>query len=294
MRVRGWARRALIAVVSLAGLALTARGAMFVPAVYFHVAFSTIQRSSLMRDRVDWRALRAEADELRRGARSTADTYPAIRLVLQRLGDHHSHLSTPATMHAHRGGATWAPGLTVIGPERVVALVSPGGPADKAGIAVGDIVETVNGQAPSHALFLSVDGPAIDLTVRRPGDATARGVRLQPGLTVFNQPATVRRLKGRLGYIDVPGVVGGGGRFAEDAVGPSGRSMRNRHAPGWWTCAAMWAGTCGRCCSPSGPFSGRPLPAISCRAVNVKPSRTVPVWQRRYIGSGGPTLLSRS
>ncbi|HWW95021.1 MAG TPA: S41 family peptidase [Vicinamibacteria bacterium] len=218
MRVRGWARRALIAVVSLAGLALTARGAMFVPAVYFHVAFSTIQRSSLMRDRVDWRALRAEADELRRGARSTADTYPAIRLVLQRLGDHHSHLSTPATMHAHRGGATWAPGLTVIGPERVVALVSPGGPADKAGIAVGDIVETVNGQAPSHALFLSVDGPAIDLTVRRPGDATARGVRLQPGLTVFNQPATVRRLKGRLGYIDVPGVVGGGGRFAEDAV----------------------------------------------------------------------------
>jgi C-terminal processing protease CtpA/Prc len=212
----------MIAVVSLAVLGLLAWGALFIPAVYFRVAFLAIQRTSVMRDRVDWTALRAEADMLRRGARTTADTYPALRLVLHRLGDNHSHLATPETVRAHRGGAAVMPGLTVLWPERVVALVSAGGPADRAGIAVGDTVETVNGQEPTHVfgvvLLLSADGKNIDLTVRRPGDGAAHAVRLQPGLTSFNQPATVRRLERGLGYIDVPGVVGGGGRFDEDAV----------------------------------------------------------------------------
>jgi C-terminal processing protease CtpA/Prc len=111
--------------------------------------------------------------------------------------------------------------LTIIWPERVVALVSPGGPADVAGIEVGDRVEAVNGSEPAHidtVVLLPRELKAIDLTLRRNGEAGPRTVRLTPRVAPFNHPATVRSLPGGLGYIDVPGVVGGGGAFDEDAV----------------------------------------------------------------------------
>ena len=136
--------------LALVVLALAGYGTLFIPAVYFRVAFFLIQRNSLMRDRVDWIAVRVEANDLMRGARSTRDTYPAIRLVLRRLGDDHSHLASPETVRAHRAGSNLTLGLTAIWPESTVAVVSPGSPADEAGIKVGDLVEAVDGSAPGH------------------------------------------------------------------------------------------------------------------------------------------------
>src|SRR5260221_9679475 len=112
MTLRRWPRRILIAVVSLLVMGLLGWRALFIPAVYFRVAFFLIQRTSVMRDRMDWPAVRAEADELRRGARTTADTYPALRHVLERLGDNHSHLASPETVRAHRAGAAATLALT--------------------------------------------------------------------------------------------------------------------------------------------------------------------------------------
>jgi carboxyl-terminal processing protease len=235
MTLRRWPRRILIAVVSLLLLGLLGWRALFIPAVYFRVAFFLIQRTSVMRDRIDWPAVRTEADELRRGARTNAETYPALRLVLQRLGDNHSHLATPETVRAHRAGAAATLGLTVIWPERVVALVSAGGPAEIAGVKVGDLVEAVNGSEPAHidtVVLLPRDVKAIDLTLRRTGEAEPRTVRLTPRVVPFNQPATVRSLAGGLGYVDVPGVVGGGGTFDEDAVAAI-RTADGRPRCGW-------------------------------------------------------------
>lgn len=235
MTLRRWPRRVLIAGLSLLALGLLGWRALFLPAVYFRVAFLLIQRTSVMRDRMDWPAVRAEADELRRGARTTADTYPAIRRVLQRLGDNHSHLASPETVRAHRAGASVTPGLTVIWPERVVAVVSPGGPADIEGVKVGDLVEAVNGSEPAHVetvVLLPRDLKAIDLTLRRAGEAAPRTVRLTPREVPFNQPATVRPLAGGLGYIDIPGVVGGGGTFDGEAVAAI-RTADERPRCGW-------------------------------------------------------------
>lgn len=221
MTLRRWPRRILVAGASLLVLGLLGWRALFIPVVYFRVAFFLIQHNSVVRDRVDWLGVRAEADKLRRGARTTADTYPAIRLVLQRLGDNHSHLATPETVRAHRAGASATPGLTVIWPERVVALVTVGGPAHNAGVKVGDLVEAVNGNEPAHieiVVLLPRDLKPIDLTLRRAGEAMPRTVRLTPRMVPFNQPAVVRSLDGGVGYIEVPGVIGGGGTFDEDAV----------------------------------------------------------------------------
>jgi C-terminal processing protease CtpA/Prc len=207
--------------LSLVALASLAYGSLFMPAVYFRVALFNIQHSALRRDRVDWRAVRAEADGLRRGARTTADTYPAIRLVLQRLGDDHSHFLPPAAARALRAGSGRTPGLTAVWPERVVALVTPGGPAEAAGIKVGDVVETVNGRPPKHVrgvVVLSGGLPTVEITLTRAGQPATLSVRLEPRVTPFNQPAIVRGLDDGLGYIEIPGLAGEGGTFGADSV----------------------------------------------------------------------------
>jgi carboxyl-terminal processing protease len=216
--IRRWLRRFTIAFLVLAVLVAIGYGALFIPDVYFRVAFFVIQRNALMRDRVDWAAVRLEADRLRREARSTRDTYPAIQMVLQRLGDGHSHFVPPEGARAMRAGSNLHPGLTALWPECVVATVSPGGPAERAGVRPGDVVESVDGEAPPHVLgvvLLPRDRPVV-LGLRRGPEPIS--VRLTPQALPFNHPAVVRSLQGGFGYIDIPGVVGGGGSFDTDAV----------------------------------------------------------------------------
>lgn len=77
---------------------------------------------------------------------------------------------------------------------------------------MGDVVEAVNGSEPAHIeTVVLVPVKPTDVTLRRVGEAEPRTVRLTPSVTPFNQPATVRSLAGGLAYIDLPGVVGGGG-----------------------------------------------------------------------------------
>jgi carboxyl-terminal processing protease len=60
------------------------------PIAYLNRALDLIQARALRRDAVDWPRVRAEALSRARTAKSTADTYDAIRFVLASLGDHHS------------------------------------------------------------------------------------------------------------------------------------------------------------------------------------------------------------
>jgi hypothetical protein len=84
-----------VGLAASAVLAAAAYGALFLPAVYFRVAFHIIRRNALVRDRADWPAIRREADALRRAARTPRETYPAIQHVLGRLGDGHSFFISP-------------------------------------------------------------------------------------------------------------------------------------------------------------------------------------------------------
>ena len=209
-----------LGLLSIGALALVGYGALFIPSVYFRVALFIVQHNALTRDHVDWVAVRAEADRLMRGARSTRDTYPAIRFVLQRLGDNHSHLASPETVRAIRAGSSLTLGLTAIWPECVVAIVAPGSPAARAGIGAGDVIEAVDGRAPAHVRGVVVlpRDQTVSLRLRRLGRPEPVTTRLTPEAVQFNHPATVRRLRGGFGYVDIPGVVGGGDSFDSDAV----------------------------------------------------------------------------
>lgn len=75
------------------------------PVAYLNRALDLIQGRALRRNAVDWTRVRAEALSRARAAKTTADTYDAIRFVLASLGDHHSsfHPSPASLTDGHAG-----------------------------------------------------------------------------------------------------------------------------------------------------------------------------------------------
>ncbi len=62
---------------------------------YLNRALVAMRYASLRRDSLDWPALRRAAFDEARGARTPEDTYPALRLALDRLEDGHSFFDPP-------------------------------------------------------------------------------------------------------------------------------------------------------------------------------------------------------
>jgi len=190
---------------------------------YLEAALDQIEQDSGVYS-TDWKALRAKARETiaRAKAETTADTYPAIRGALAALGDKHALLLEPeAAQRFNPPRSTKATGLSVVPHDANVAQVAPGSPAAAAGIARGDRIVAIEGQADFVALprrefdrlFRSghrPDGSAapLDLLVRS-GAAEPRAV-LVPLADVGDDPApTGRRLDGDIGYFELPGVRSG-------------------------------------------------------------------------------------
>jgi hypothetical protein len=277
-------RGGLIALAPARRRAFVGRRAFFLPPLYFRMAYYLIQRSSVMRDQVDWPTVRAEADALRAAQRTTTETYPAIRHVLSRLGDHHSHLADPETVRAHRAGATTTLGLTAIWPERIVATVSAGGPAEAAGVRPGDVVEAVNGKEPAHVETVVLFPAPAEAGRNHPAPDRRCHANRQPdpSETPFNHSAHVRALEGGLGswtYLE---------SSAKAGASTGARSRRSgswilvrRGAGGWWTSAATSAATCGRCCTRCARFWARRRRATSSRARAARSSRTGMAGARR-------------
>ncbi|MGD9681285.1 MAG: S41 family peptidase [Candidatus Obscuribacterales bacterium] len=62
------------------------------PPVYLSNTLDLIQSRALRTTQVNWHSVRREATAMAAGARTTADTYPAINYALDQLGDNHSFL----------------------------------------------------------------------------------------------------------------------------------------------------------------------------------------------------------
>jgi len=160
-----------------------------------------------MRDPTTWQDVRREATALVPDPQTTAETYPAIRLVLKRLQDVNALLAEP-------GPPTRSPknpGLHAIYPEGVVAEVQPAGPAAHAGVRVGDVIQSVNGQPPRQTrgtghLDLG-EGPTFRLVLRRaslgePVTATFDATSFDHQGKPTGRRVTTRQ--GGIGYIELP------------------------------------------------------------------------------------------
>lgn len=65
------------------------------PHAYLDQALDLLESLSMWTGRVDWISARKEAHEMSSGARETSDTYPAIRHVIEKLGEPHTMLLPP-------------------------------------------------------------------------------------------------------------------------------------------------------------------------------------------------------
>lgn len=72
-------------------------------------AFTIVRSRSLWRDTVTWSRVEPDVRAIAAGSETAADTYPAIRALLLRLGDHHSFLMKPQGAAAFRAGGAENP-----------------------------------------------------------------------------------------------------------------------------------------------------------------------------------------
>jgi C-terminal processing protease CtpA/Prc len=114
------------------------------PAQHVESAFQWLETHAMMKDNVDWTALRNDTAELIANAKTTADTLPAICLAIRRLRDGNAWVLVPGleTPNFFTGYFTLYPD------NQVITEVGPDSPAGKAGLQVGDRIEQVNGHAP--------------------------------------------------------------------------------------------------------------------------------------------------
>lgn len=184
------------------------------PQAYLDAALTFLQQHAVRAATVDWPVLRREAAALARHARTTAETYPAIRLAVRRLGDHHSQFLDPAQVQREHTGTTIGFGLVPVYPERVVVEVFPGSAAARAGVRVGDTIVAIDGR-PARGLtrdqFDAAAGsrPPLRLTLRRAGQIQPLTVILFPTPFAVNLPPEGQRLPGAVGYLALPILVGG-------------------------------------------------------------------------------------
>lgn len=178
---------------------------------YLDGVLDLIERRSVARDSVDWRVIRPAAHARVAAGGSTAAAYPAIRWVLGQLGDRHSRLLTPDEAAALQRGLSRGFGLRSLYPEGIVALVYAGGPADRAGVRVGDVITAVNGGRvrtdPLGVLVALPPDGSVRLALRR-SDGTRRDVVLAASLVEMNRVPWARRVEGGIGYVELPELVG--------------------------------------------------------------------------------------
>ncbi len=146
--------------------------------------------------------------------------YAAIRGMTETLNDCHTFFLSPVAsdtvLDARAGKGTLGVGIELAGIPPLVTEVITGGPAQRAGVLVGDRVTFVDGtdilsRGPAGAFELinGPEGSSVRLTVRRPGAAAPLDFTLQRERVV---PPNIeaRLLDGGIGYVRVRNFVDGG------------------------------------------------------------------------------------
>jgi carboxyl-terminal processing protease len=182
------------------------------PAAYLNSLLDHIEQHSIKRDGVDWAALRRDALELAAPAQTTAEIYPAVRLALERLGDRHSFFVTPDDVQQRREGGARAPGLSAVYPEGIIVNIFPNSPVAQAHINAGDVIEAIDdvplARLEGETFYAALWAPTVKLRLRSPGHRRSRTVTLQAAAFSIVVPPTGRRLDERIGYLELPAILG--------------------------------------------------------------------------------------
>jgi C-terminal processing protease CtpA/Prc len=216
------------------------------PGEYLDNALNWLETHAYRREAMDWDSLRQAALALAPQPATTADTYPALHYVTGELADPVTWFAEPdeAADGAHFG-------LTALYPQGTVIAVDAGGPADKAGVRMGDVVEAVNGSAPTswrgrHSPWVGLgDGTTVTLTLRRAGQSQAFTVTVEGLAGPLDQraPAGQRLQAGTagIGYLELTSETGERWQYATLAQ-QALRAADQPAACGWIVDARRLAG----------------------------------------------------
>jgi C-terminal processing protease CtpA/Prc len=213
------------------------------PPQHAESAFQWLETHAMMKDNVDWDALRNDTAEIIASARTTADTLPAICLAIRQLRDANAWVLVPGleTPNFYTGYYTLYP------ENQVVIRIEPDSPAEKAGLQIGDRIEQVNGQAPIPYEEIDAHPPCNEkpvdasleehLTIDRHGQSMeidVKKTKLTAGTELYNAPWSQRlgSDSSGIGYMEL--TVEGG--FHSQYPGDVQKLMRKMDKPpvcGW-------------------------------------------------------------
>src|SRR5262245_25680020 len=215
-------RRILFAVITILSLSLTSQ-APFAYAQnesqalaseardYLNKALDIIQHNSV-KQATNWSEFRRLTIEKAGNAQTPADTYPAIRDALKRLGDNHSAFFTPddlKAMDAGRVSSRTDLGMRV--KDLVVIIVYPNSSASRSGIEVRDKVLALDGTAlNADSNYTKTINDAkkngskgLEVTMQR-GNSEPRKVKIEFGAYGLSLPLRGRVLSEGIGVIELP------------------------------------------------------------------------------------------
>jgi C-terminal processing protease CtpA/Prc len=213
------------------------------PAQHVESAFQWLETHAMMKDNVDWTALRIESADIIANAKTTADTLPAICLAIRGLRDGNAWVLVPGLETPN-----FFTGYTTLYPDnQVIIQVGPDSPAGKAGLQAGDRIEQVNGHAPipyeEMDAYLPCNEKEIDtstqehLTINRDGQSiqiVVEKTKQIEGLDPYNPPQGQRMDSGTSGIGYILLTVEGGSHL--EYAGDVQKLMRNMDKPpacGW-------------------------------------------------------------
>ncbi len=178
----------------------------------------------------DWKAMREKYLPRARAAKTQPELYDVCNIMLTELKASHCYLWSPYIWEHHvrnefRGETTLQAGIEILklGDKYFVKWVYDGGPADKAGVEVGEELVSVNGEPAGASDRLALkdgistdrralytlrtdDGAALALGLRRRKDGIAVEVQVKPAMTSMLEAAkqsvsVIERGGRKLGYV---------------------------------------------------------------------------------------------
>jgi len=174
------------------------------PDEYLWHALDWIETHAVFSGTVSWTIIRRDA--LAADPRTIAETHPILCQALLRLHDQNAWLWVPVEGKHDYAGFDYI--------DNTVIMIDPEGPADQAGLRVGDIIEEQSPEPPAAPPCTDEEEcwscTELHLTVRRAGEAEPLRITItkidDPGFDVGGQPAG-RRLEidsGAVGYLEIP------------------------------------------------------------------------------------------
>jgi hypothetical protein len=164
--------------------------------------FKSLEKYYLYSKNIDWPALKTQALETAKDAKTIEEAYPAVREALEAIGDANITFEGKDVFDARAERSK----LGLLGyryniDTAVITEVMPNSPIARAGVQVGDVIEAIDGAPPELAIdgSYALQGKTEELDVSRNGEPLHFTVTR--GVVDFVRPLQAGRL-GRVAYLE--------------------------------------------------------------------------------------------